>query len=335
MMSALLEIIFRYGGWGILLVFVLYAALFPNRFDRFIAIVVQKPFAYLSTKVEKNQIKRDINSNLEIGRKRINKESEGSIPYELEIDFVDVDDPDISKSEDKLILKMKNHKNNSENLATCAYYYTKEGILPRAERYVDTEIKDSINYTIGKEVIKGDEVAIEFFQDYYDDRNEDFFDSVKKTEMIHDQGFLTRILLREYKKFNELYPKDPSNEVTKESREFFNLVYNIITKERGEKIDLEFHGNIIDAIIVPVHGEKGNIMKQYEFVKNACIKGNHSNYYFIASGHKVKSAKRLISLLENDDDLEPSKELYDTYKRKYKSNKKKILCCFMHVEEAN
>lgn len=319
---------------SITLVFLVLMYLFiryPENMER-IASMLLKIAAYFSKKAEKKRITTYINSNIEIGRKDIEKTVSGVMPFGISVEFIDdIEDDSIMQRDGVLILKMKSHKNDSENLARAVAYYVTHGLLPYSKRYLDEGVSKTIDLIISKKLIGNDTVAINYIRNVFRDvlKKEDYLEIVEKMEKIDEEGFLERIILREYQKFSMLYPKEPSKKHKKESKDFANFVYNVVTKKPKERINLGFDGDIIKIRIVPLmSSENIDIDNHYRFMQHA-VKNGWKYFYIVAAGKNVNVAKNFVDTLTRDITLRLEEIYRDTYEGKYRGRERRIFCSLL------
>jgi len=135
----------------------------------------------------------------------------GILPYGVRIKWVDVEKPETYLKDGVVILKMKNYRNNSKNLAYAASFYVTSALIPEAKPYIHPKIMEGMEYVVTKEFVEEDPLSIEYLKEVFKAALEDkeTRNKILKLEAINDQRFLTRILLREYTKLSNLYPREP------------------------------------------------------------------------------------------------------------------------------
>jgi len=194
-----------------LTLFVIYF-LFPEKFERII-IMINKVLAYLSEKHERKYISRQIEYSIERKRRELDRSGVSNIlPYGIKIEWTNVDDPDFSLKENMLIVKMKNHRNQSKNLAIATKIYVNNALIPKARRYVEPILMKSIDFIISKHILSWDTAAITHFlklEEVNIRKNPELKMTIEHLDKIDGVGYITRILLREYDKLSALFPREP------------------------------------------------------------------------------------------------------------------------------
>lgn len=328
MLEILLAALF---GGGSSFAFLLYVFLkYPEKIERWASILL-KFFAFISKKAEKKRITTFINSKVEMKRKEVERESGGCIPFGLRVEFVDdIEDHKLYRRENVLILKMKNHRNDSENLARATCYYISKALLPYSKQYLDPTLSKSIDYVVAKKFLERDHVAMDFLKKLYKDLMEQEIgkETIEKVERVEEEGFLTRICLREYQKFGEKFPKEPTDDDRKESKVLLNKLFKLVTKDPEERVDLSVDGEIIKIRIVPVSAPYKDIERHYKFVEESLRLG-YKNFYVVAAGRNTKKAENLVSLLTQDRELKLVEEFKDIYEGTYRGQKMKLFCALV------
>ena len=216
-------------------------------------------FASLSVKMEKSHISKDIQYKLNSYRKKVNKECEGLIPFKTEIKFIN---PSSLRSEivrhkdNKLILIMKNRKNQDENFVKAALISTEKSLIPNARRYIDKTLIKSIDLQFVKNLILSNKKIL---LNYFIDRclspelrkNQELENYLRILEKLSKRGVFTRILLQELKDYGmNFYPEILNEKHFKEPRNFFKVLEELAYKKHQIDINPNYLGNFIKVSIV-------------------------------------------------------------------------------------
>jgi len=233
--------------------YVLVWILHPEKVEKWV-IMFNKFAAYFSEKHERRYISKHIEHRINSSREKLCKESEGIFPYKLKIEWIEADQIEncLREQDNVLIVKMKNHRNQSKNLAIAVKEYVPYALIPTARRYVEPHLMKAIDYVVSKVFLAKDTSALTYFINM-NKLDLTTKDHIIKVDKIHDQGYLTRILLSEYKKLGYLlYPKEPTSETFNETLELESKIYALVTKRPEEKVSPEVYGKFIKVAIVPI-----------------------------------------------------------------------------------
>lgn len=131
-----------------------------------------------------------------------------------------------SLEDGSLIVKMRDFENQSKNYALAIKEFVPKALIPKARRYVKPKLMRSIDFSVSKDILENNTVALELYEDYFfeeikasNSNLEEVKRLIKKVDRIDRRGLLTRIMLREYKKLAALYPQEPPNKVLEETSE--------------------------------------------------------------------------------------------------------------------
>jgi hypothetical protein len=240
----------------------------------------------------------------------------------------------LREQDNVLIVKMKNHRNQSKNLAIAVKEYVPYALIPMARRYVEPHLMKAIDYVVSKEFLAKDTSALTYFinMNKLDLATKDH---IVKVDKIHEQGFLTRILLSEYKKLGYLlYPKEPTSETFNETLELESKIYALVTKRPEEKVSPDVYGKFIKVTIVPIAKdetiEKWGIEPHLEFIKKSLEKGIRTFYVVAAGKINVSLAKNLVDIVERKIGLK--KVLCEEYDAIFREQKIRV---FLGMLEAS
>jgi hypothetical protein len=160
-------------------------------------------------------------------------------------------------------------------------------------------------------------------------------DFIGRVDKIHEQGYLTRILLSEYKKLGYLlYPKEPVPETFNETSELESKIYALVTKRPEEKVSPDVCGKFIKVTIVPIAKDetimKGGVEPHLTFIKKSLEKGIRTFYVVAAGKLNVTLAKGLVNIVEKDYGLK--KVFSEEYNAIFRERKTKM---YLSVLEAS
>lgn len=296
---------------SVAVVFFLAWIFFPEKVEKWV-ILVSKLLAYFSEKHEKRYIAKHIEYNINSLRERFCKQSSDILPYKIEVEWIDTENIEsYLKGDNILIVKMKNHRNQSKNLAIAVKEYVPNALIPTARKYVHPCLMKAIDYVVSKEFLAKDTSAFTYFSNVTI-VNSDVKDLIDKVDEINKQGFLTRILLSEYKKLAYLFPSEPTSETYNETLDLELKVYALVTKKPEEKVSPGVCGKFIKAVIVPIAKEETveswGIEPHLNFIKNSILKGIKT-YYIVAAGKSnIILAKTILNRVAKEVGL---KKVYE------------------------
>lgn len=256
--SDLVNIILTSGPWIILLIIIILICVYPEKVEK-LSSMLSKLFASVSIKMEKSHISKDIQFKLNSFRKKVNKECKGLIPYKTEIKFVNpssIRSEIIKHKDNKLLIIMKNRKNQDENFIKAALISTEKTLIPNARRYVDNLLMHSIDLQYVKNLILSNKkILINYFIDKCLGpelgKNNELEDNLRILQKLSDKGIFTRILLQELKDYGmKFYPELVKEKHYKEPKNFLVVLTELANKEHQVDINPNYKGDYIKVSIV-------------------------------------------------------------------------------------
>ena len=324
-LTDLINIIVTGSPWVLLLALILFICIYPEKVEK-IASLFYKLFSSYSIRMEKAHISKDIQFKLNSFRKEMNKECEDLVPYKTEIKFVrptSIRHEIIKHKDKKLVIIMKNKKNQDENFIKAALISTEKSLIPNARRYVDNQLMRSIDLQYVKNMIITNKKIL---MNYFIDKclgpelkdNENLETSLRILQKLSEQGVFTRILLQELKDYGmNFYPALSKEENLKEPKRFFKSLEELANKEHQVDINPDFIGEHIRVSLILV-GRPHVIFKRGGMNINPyinwifkCEEKGAKTAYLLAIGNNIKAIKTICNRL----DLMPER-----YKKSSESN---------------
>lgn len=316
MIFNLIEIINIIASWsisGTLFGLLIYFLLNPEKVEKW-ASIFAKFFAFLSLKIEKLHISKDIQYKINSFRKEINKECEDLIPYEIEIKFINPTmfrKESCEHQEDKVIIIMKDRKNQDENFVKAAMISTEKTLIPNSRNYINPTLMKSIDLQFIKNLIlSSNKTLLNYYIDNYLapelKLNKKFKHIIRILEKLSDRGVFTRILLQELKDYGMLFYPKLSNKIHyKEPKYFFKILEELANKEHKIDINPNYIGEYIKMSIVMIGRPErvftisGEIdITPYINWIFSCEKKGIKSIYLLALSKNIIAAKKTAKLLD-------------------------------------
>lgn len=333
--------------WGIiavLLIFIFYIIKNPEKVEKWKSIFAGA-FAWISIRAEKINISKDIESKLNSYRKETNKKCEGLIPYKMEVKFMNPIDFGVERTEEqdeKVIIIMRNRKNQNENLIRAAMLSTEKILIPNSRHYVDPFLMKSIDLQFIKNFIfSTDIIKLNFFINNFLapelKASKSLKDKVIILEKLSERGIFVRILLQELKDYGlQFYPTTSNRNLFKESRQFFAMLEKLANKEPDVDIPLDFNGKYIKIHIFLIG--RSHVVYRKNEIQTGPYKKHIFNseekgikvIYILALSHNVIAAKKISE--ELDEMIDRFKKISESnYKVNIRNEKMKAICFRYHV----
>lgn len=283
----------------------------------------------------KNSIRYTIEGNLNSFAKKLNFDSAEFIIPRAKIEFVDENNIESFISKGQPIIRMNFSRNNNENLVNATINYIKVALLDRSKNYIDREISDSVDLNVTRRMLLENKnmETISYFDAKYlipeFDKVPNLRNYYEHVSEIDDAGFLTRLLLREYKDFGPvIYPAIPNDSHKLESKEFFGFVHTLSTRKKEEETPLLFNKTFIRlGIIFVAKTETYELFGIAAYQRRIRILVNNGVYTFYLFGRGDKHAEILNELRS---DILKNSNFRELCYQKYKL--KGITSCFSLIK---
>ncbi len=230
----------------------------PEKIDKW-SYLYNKYIAFKTEKTEKNIISKNIDYKITSIAKRINKESEGIIPFGLRVKWCNIENVDSYVQKSEVIVVLKKEENCDKNIIDICRSFIPKATLPKSRNCIEKKVLEAIDTFMVKSVLNNGDYDSAY--NYYmssiynpalksDNLLKEYITIIKD---INDIGFFTRIMLSEYRKVgNKLYGTDEEDSFCKESVDFFKFLDCLAKRKPGENTPLLFLGEKIKIGLVYV-----------------------------------------------------------------------------------
>jgi len=356
MSEELLTIIGLVTSWSLTFAIIsIYFLFHPEKVEKWFAIIA-KLFSFTSKKVEKIHISKDIQSKLNIYRKEVNKECEGLVPSKTKVKFLNpmsFGEDRVEHHEDKVIIIMKNRKNQDENFVKASLFCVENTLIPNARRYVDPQLMKSVDLQFVKNLIaKVDKAKLNYYIDNHLsiqlENNNELVENINILDLLSERGVFTRILLKVLRDYGlQFFPRPSIPGHYEEPRIFFEKIKEFANKKPGEDINPTFKGKHIKISIImigrsaKVFTEAGDVnVSPYMTWIFSCEDKGINSIFLLARDRTIIAAQHIAGLL----DLMPERfemvansvysvKIKNKYSLKDRDKKSKAICINYIIKE--
>ncbi|MCK5465946.1 hypothetical protein KAI56_00395 [Candidatus Parcubacteria bacterium] len=246
------DCIFAYGGWLLFFMVFVCAVFYPDRFEKFIALVykiLSKIFKTVPV-IRKKYIQHDFQSRANsFVNGFLKKEIKGFIPIKLKVEWVS--DNEIPKSfleNGKMIVRMRKDDNENKNFVNASMIFIAENLLIKAKRYISKKQKESIDLFVGKKIFEKEkeDVVKEFIEDFLHPKIEEkVVDNLfVKYQSIDNKGLFFSVFIQEMTFLGEkVFNNRKDNLIITEVTNLIEFLNNYSKRKIREEIDNKFSGN--------------------------------------------------------------------------------------------
>jgi hypothetical protein len=304
-------------GFGVLLLVVVFVAMNADKVEKWVGWALSL-FSQVFGLADRTAVARSVQGEINTARGALVRNAPGNvIQGKLKLKFKKPDDAATLAREGEVIVFMKKARHREENVANAVMAYIPAAVLPRARRYVDKDTMQAVDLTLARAILQESNMptgALDVFFDKHLDpalaSQSDLKDHLEEVDHIDLHGWLTRVMLAEYKKLGDrLYPGVSDELCLQDAREFRNWLGNLATQppvRPGErfKASLLYRGRFLSAAIVFV-AMKGTIEERgidpYRKRTKQMIYGQRADViYLMARDDNIRYVKELRDSLKTD-----------------------------------
>lgn len=238
--------------------FVLYILKNPEVVDKW-SYLYNKYLAFRTEKREKNIVSKNVDYKITAITKRINKESDGIIPFGLRIKWCDISKVDSYIQKSDVIVVLKKEDNCDKNIIDICRAFVPKATLPKSRNCVEKKVLEAVDTFMIKSILNNGDYSSAYnyyLNNYYNPTLQNDKLLEKYLTIINDInniGFFTRILLAEYRRVgNKLYGTNEEEAFHEESIDFFKFLECLSKRKPGDNTPLIFLGNRIKIGLIYV-----------------------------------------------------------------------------------
>lgn len=294
-----------WGTSGVLALVLVYLFLFPEKAER-VGSWIYRGLRGVGSFFEKGYVATDIQASINTYQRGIEAEVAGILPYPVSIHWVKEMDPQAFIQGGTCIVRMHRSDLRAENLVTATVAYVGQVTLPVARRYLDRSVSKGIDMAMTRRLLLG-QSSPEAFHAFQDSvlgplvrEDQSFAEMYRPIEALDDNGFLTRVLLREFLELGRLlFPREADPSMAAETVRFVRFLSDIATKESTD-VPLDFRGSLlsVNVLLVARHWklELHGLDPYVNRVEEAAKRGADA-VYVCARGDNVGSAREVATIL--------------------------------------
>lgn len=247
--------------WIIPLGLLLYGIVCPEIMEKW-SSWFYKIFSWVGNSFQRRFIATDIQARINTSAKLINSELEETAPYGVKIHWIkgkEMDREGFIKG-NEVVIMMKRHINQDQNLVLATVVYSSLGVLTEARNYILPGISRSLDLSITKKIlILGNKLSalnlfIKSILKPEKDKDADIKTYCDIMESLDEFGILTRIFMAELLNLSrQLYPRLLGDEnILFETQQFLSFCKKIAERKIREEVELDFNENRVSIGVILV-----------------------------------------------------------------------------------
>lgn len=239
----------------------IYGIIFPEKLEKW-SSWFYKFFSWVGATFQRRFIASDIQARINASVKIINSELKNAAPYGIKIRWISGEEMDREGfiRGDNVVIMMKRHTNQDQNLVLASLVYSSVGVLAESRNYMLPRISRSLDLSLTKKIlILGNkhsalDLFIKTILKPEKDKDRDVKIYCDIMESLDEFGILVRIFMTELLSLSrQLYPKLLGDEsILVETGQFLSFCEKIALRRIGEEVELDFNENRISIGVVLV-----------------------------------------------------------------------------------
>lgn len=277
-------------------------------------------------KAEKKIVANDIEGRVNKFTMSLKREMPKLEPSGVQIQWVERgESPSEFISDGRLIIRMREHKNQNKNFVYGSMVFISKVVLVKAKRYISKNQKESLDVFIGKKLFEKEKPQIvdQFYEDFFSPKMdvEKIAELIEKYNVIDKAALFFPVLAQELTFLGEkVFWKRRNSEIIEEVNCVINFLRDYANREVGEEeLPKSYEGAYCRCSIVLISKyakrELGEIDPYIRHIEKL-VKGKIENVYIIgpASKDNVQFISEIIRKIEQENLLHKYAE-----PRKYKA----------------
>jgi len=314
----------------------------PNKIIDFNAYIYNILATYIIS-ADKPAVKLTIESSLNKISNDMNREIEGILPYGIEIEWVRNTDRETFIRNNKIVIRMEYHQNNTRNIVNATLRYFEEGLLKNIKEIIDLKISKSIDFVTAKKTLRETkkydslQFLVENVINPIENEDEEIRYYLNSMSKLYEAGFFSRIFLNELKNINQmLYVDKIYDNLNEDIIIFLEKLNEIAHKKRGVDIDTHVITNYLKisfVYIARLETLKYGIKPYTNYILSEIDEG-YENFYIIARGKiNIQVAELVSNKLISDKIL--NKKIEHRYKTTYEGRNYDLICINLIKGDSN
>lgn len=256
-----------YGGWGLAIFILILIFLYPEKLDKWKAIVLGF-FSWAGPGWRKRQTKAAIQNNVNSFRLSTEAEVKGIMPYNMKLEYISgLERAELLAQKNLIIVRIRDRRDDDKNLVHAMLTFCPLGLLAQARPYFESSLSDAIDYTVTRKLLntlKQYSALTYLYNEVIEPElqaNPDLEKFCRIFDRLDEQGLFTKVILRELRDFGaRIGSRFPGVGHKEEADQFINYMDVIATRAPGEECDTYFQGSHISMGFVWV-GKSNKIAK--------------------------------------------------------------------------
>jgi len=229
----------------------------PEKVQKWSTLIF-KVFSVFSKKAKKKFVSNDIEGRVNNFSKNLGKKIPNSHPPKIKIQWVgDKETPEQFFKDNKLIIRMRQNRDQNENLVNASIIFISQTVLVKTKKYISKSQEESIDLFVAEKLFDEEKPAIKdsFFNNFLSPKIEDsekIADLIEKYHVIDKAGLFFPVFIEEMEFLGEkIFYRREDQDIIIEVSSLIDFLRNYSQRETGEReIPKNFEGKYCRCGIV-------------------------------------------------------------------------------------
>ena len=291
----------------------------------------------MSLWLEKSGVAKDIQSDINSFTKNVNSQTkEPILPYDAKIKWVKGTTREAFVREEKVIVRMRHHKNQAKNFLYATLEWVNKGLIPQARHLLDKSVRRAVDLIfINKFLVEKKRFdARQLFLDEIYEREakkgsilERYCNTLDK---LNDKGLFLGVVVQEFSSLGKRTGSAiPDKKTRFETISFMNMLERLANKPPGKDVNPTYIGENIKCSIVLIARYETYLMYGLDpylnWINKCCEKGICSVYVCARGDANTMIVKKIR------DAYEQSKKISVISENIFPIKGKKVIVLYMET----
>lgn len=265
-----------------------------------------KALSGISFWFEEKAVRKRLEATIGSASKKLNDEGVALLSHGISVRWVEATNREAFLREGRVVVCLEPSQNEARNLAMATILYVSDDLIRESQRFVDHTVMKCVSFAVARKMLMIDRRldAMKLLNEEHIEPAASQIPEIRKylpaMEKLDSQGFLTRVLLREFSQLGaKLSPMTSDPRSQSETKAFTHLLKDLVEKEKEEDVPLRLRGEVIRVGLAPIARSSAEFnMATYSRSANRSYRDGIETVYVLAAGYNIKLAKLVVRTME-------------------------------------
>jgi hypothetical protein len=323
--------------WAIVVGLLIYFIKNPEKAEKWYSIIA-RGLSFISLKLEKSGVARDIQSDINSFTKNINSKTKHPVlAYGVKVKWISGTTREAFVKKGKVIVKMQHHKNQAKNFLYTTMDWVSKSLIPEGRHLIDKTVLRALDFACINKVLvekKRHDVRQLFLDEFYEtevtkgsllEKYCSVFDKLDET------GLFVGVVLPEFSSLGRRTGSVMPNErIRLETIGFTGMLEKLSRKLHGEDVSPDYNGENIKCSIVLIAKQEKYLMHglspYLNWINKCCADGIRSIYVSAIGDANISIVRKI------QDSYAESKKISVVSAETHSLNGKKAMVLYIETK---